>query len=216
MTNDAPKTAKTFDLKSGTTDAAAVSDYYDDWASSYDETLRAWNYQAPSAAAERLAPYLDAGNTILDLGCGTGLFGQAMARFGAYRMVGLDISAQSLDHAKRRGLYDQLIAHDLQKLPLPVTDNSMHAAACIGVLTYIESASDMLRDICRCVMPGGVITFTQRTDRWEERDFGSTVEAIAQGGLWSVLEISQPQDYLPGNEDFGQDIRIIHTLCRVR
>ena len=30
----------------------------------------------------------------------------------------------------------------------------------------------------------------------------------------ALLEISQPQDYLPGNEDFGQNIRVIHFVCR--
>jgi predicted TPR repeat methyltransferase len=214
MASDPSKRPQSFDLRSGTTDAAAVSGYYDDWASSYDETLKSWNYQAPRTAAERLAAHLEAGDAVLDVGCGTGLFGQAMARFGAFGMVGLDISAQSLRRARALGLYDRLVEHDLQRLPLPVAENSMQAAACIGVLTYIESAADLLRDLCRCVAPGGVITFTQRTDRWAELDFGTTVQTLATQGHWTVLEIGQPEDYLPGNEDFGQDIRVIHTVCR--
>lgn len=215
MTSDPSKRAQTFDLKTGTTDPREVSDYYDDWASTYDETLKFWNYQAPSVAAEKLSRHLEDGSDVLDVGCGTGLFGQALAHHGAFRMVGLDISAQSLNHARTSGLYDQLIKHDLQKLPLPLGENSMNAAASIGVLTYIESAGDMLRDLCRCVCPGGVITFTQRTDRWAELDFDKTVKSIAEEGRWSVLEISQPQDYLPGNEDFGKDIKIIYTVCKV-
>ncbi|EPX76436.1 class I SAM-dependent DNA methyltransferase [Salipiger mucosus] len=215
MTSDTSKREQSFDLKSGTTNAAAVSGYYDDWASTYDDTLKSWNYQAPSDAAQRLAPYLKAGDAVLDVGCGTGLFGQALANHGAFRLFGLDISTESLRLAKGLDLYDRLIEHDLQKLPLPVKDNSLAAAASIGVLTYIENVSDMLHDLCRCVGPGGVIAFTQRTDRWADLDFGKTVEQIAQDGHWTVLEMSEPHDYLPGNEDFGPDIKIIHTICRV-
>ena len=137
-----------------------------------------------------------------------------MATHGSFRMVGLDISAESLRLARDLDLYDRLIEHDLQKLPLPVENNSMAGAASIGVLTYIENVADMLRDLCRCVSPGGIITFTQRTDRWANLDFGNTVEKIAQEGHWTVIEIGEPQDYLPGNSDFGQDIKVIHTVCR--
>ena len=101
MASDTSKREQSFDLKSGTTDAAAVSGYYDDWASTYDETLKSWNYQAPSDAAGRLAPHLKAGDAVLDVGCGTGLFGQEMATHGPFRMVGLDISAESLRLASR-------------------------------------------------------------------------------------------------------------------
>ncbi|WP_245760339.1 class I SAM-dependent DNA methyltransferase [Roseivivax halotolerans] len=90
-------------------------------------------------AAEKLSRHLEDGSAVFDVGCGTGLFGQALARHGAFRIVGLDISAESLSHAHTRGVYDQLIKHDLQKLPLPLGENSMNAAASIGVLTYIES-----------------------------------------------------------------------------
>lgn len=215
MASDISDRKQSFDLKGGTTDAAAVSGYYDDWASTYDDTLKSWNYCAPSGAAERLAPYLAPGDAVLDVGCGTGLFGQAMACHGDFKMVGLDISSESLQHARQRNLYDHLAAHDLTKLPLPADDNSMAGAASIGVLTYIEDAGAMLRDVCRCVKPGGAIIFTQRTDRWTDLDFGKTVERIADEGLWTVVEISEPQDYLPGHEDFGEDIKIIYTLCKV-
>ena len=215
MASDTPKRGQGFDLKSGTTDVDAVSGYYDAWASTYDETLDSWDYQAPATAAERLARHVQAGDAILDAGCGTGLFGRAMARHGAFRMVGLDISSASLERAGQRNLYDRLIQHDLQRLPLPIDDDAMAGAASVGVLTYIENGAGLLRDLCRCVRPGGVITFTPRTDRWDERDFATIVEAIAEDGAWRVLEISEPLDYLPGNQDFGQDIKVIHTLCRV-
>ncbi|EPX83862.1 class I SAM-dependent DNA methyltransferase [Salipiger mucosus] len=215
MADDDRDQDKAFDLKSGATDSGAVSDYYDDWAKSYDETLKSWNYTAPMDAADLIAGHLRPGARILDVGCGTGLFSIAMRMAGDFRIHGIDISEESLKLAEENGAYQRLMGVDLQDVPLPIKDNSMDAAASVGVLTYIEDSAALLRDLCRIVKSGGVITFTQRTDRWEQLEFGKTVEVIEQEGLWTILEITDPKDYLPGNADFGEDIRVIHTLCRV-
>ncbi|EPX75589.1 class I SAM-dependent DNA methyltransferase [Salipiger mucosus] len=213
--DDRDQLDKTFDLKSGATDSGAVSEYYDDWAESYDETLKSWNYTAPMDAADLIAGHLRPGDRVLDVGCGTGLFSIAMRMAGDFRIHGIDISEASLKLAEENGAYERLVAVDLQDVPLPIGDNSMDAAASVGVLTYIEDSAALLRDLCRIVKSGGVITFTQRTDRWDELGFGKTLEALEREGLWTILEITDPKDYLPGNPDFGDDIRVIHTLCRV-
>ncbi|ANT62957.1 hypothetical protein AYJ57_21000 (plasmid) [Salipiger sp. CCB-MM3] len=204
-----------FDLKSGSTDAKTISAYYDKWASTYDETLNSWNYRTPSDAAKLLAPELEPGAFVLDVGCGTGLFGDALARGGDFRIMGMDISRGSIEMAKSRWLYDGFIEHDLQNRPLPVLDNAMDAAACVGVLTYVEDAGALLQDICRCVRPGGSVIFTQRTDRWEMLDFGKTVTAMEDADIWDVVKITDPMNYLPGHEDFGDEIKVHHVLCKV-
>ena len=202
-------------LKAGSTDPDAIADYYDDWAKSYDETLAAWDYQAPKDAAALLAPHLAPKAHILDVGCGTGLVADALSRFGNFHIDGIDISAESLKLAEARGGYEKLVCHDLQKHPLPLEDDSYHAAISVGVLTYIADAEALFRDLCRCVRTGGVLAFTQRTDRWETLDFAAMIATLESDGLWTPLHISEPRRYLPENEDFADDIKIIHTLCRV-
>ena len=61
-------------LAEGSTDSAAVKEYYDDWAKDYDQTLDDWEYRTPADAAALICPQLSTGNRILDVGCGTGLF----------------------------------------------------------------------------------------------------------------------------------------------
>lgn len=209
------KYSNVFDLKTGATDSRAVSGYYDDWAGTYDETLKSWNYTAPADAAELLSVYLKNGNAILDVGCGTGLFGTALKASGFFKITGIDLSEESLKYATETGDYEALMCCDLQQPPLPLPDNSMDGAACVGVLTYIEDAEALLRDLCRVVKPRGVIAFTQRSDRWEELDFRATIEKMTRDGTWSPVKISKPKDYMPDNPDFADDIQVIHTLCKV-
>jgi len=202
-------------LRQGTTDARAVETYYDDWAEGYDDTLQAWQYRAPDDSATLLAEYLVAGARILDVGCGTGLLGSALRNRAGVTLHGLDISSASLRQAAARGIYERLLRHDLQDVPLPVADGDYDIATSVGVLTYVADAETLLRDLCRAVRGGGVIAFTQRTDLWQDRGFDPMITRMEADGLWQRKHISEPMPYLPGNAEFADDIRVIHTLCEV-
>ncbi|MEJ8473247.1 class I SAM-dependent DNA methyltransferase [Roseibium algae] len=202
-------------LKQGLKDPDAIADYYDQWAVSYDQTLATWDYAAPGEAAALIVPHLVSEATILDVGCGTGLVSEALGKHGSFHIHGIDLSEVSLKQAEARGTYDQLLCHNMDNLPLPLGLDAYDAALSVGVLTYIEDAEPLLRDLCRCVRSGGVITFTQRTDLWEKRDFAALIEEFAVQNLWTVLHTSEPRSYLPGHEDFTDEIKVIHTLCRV-
>ena len=202
-------------LKDGSTNSTAIAAYYDEWAETYDVTLKNWDYQAPDDAAATLCEYLKSGDDILDVGCGTGMFAKALSRYLECGIEGIDISAASLEIAEKQGGYDHLQRHDLQALPLPIDDNSFDAAACVGVMTYIEDAEGLLADLCRVLRPGGYILFTQRDDRWVEKNFDSLLNNFVERGLWMPLKISKAKTYLPKNDDFSDSIRVIHVLCQV-
>lgn len=214
-TNDSMKTGEGFtSLKAGSKDTDAIEAYYDQWADTYDDTLKDWNYQAPKDAVDALSGCLKAGDRVLDVGCGTGLFGKTLSEKLDCRIEGVDISAASLKVAEEHGHYTRLQRHDLQVTPLPLDDGTFDAAACIGVMTYIEDAAALLADLCRIVRPGGHIYFTHRDDRWTEDDFDGILKDLEQRGLWTPVTVSPPKPYLPCNEEFADAIRVIHVLCR--
>ena len=202
-------------LRQGSTETAAVKSYYDEMADHYDDTLAAWQYRAPEDACDLLTPHLVEHARVLDVGCGTGLMGRALMRRGTFLVDGIDISDASLRHAEGRGCYARLIRHDLQAVPLPVEDDRYDAAAAVGVMSYIADASALMRDLCRAVRPGGLITFTQRTDFWQDRDFAGMIETLEGEGLWTRVTITHPLEYIPGHADFTDEIKVIHTLCKV-
>lgn len=202
-------------LRAGSTNSGAVADYYDDWAASYDETLQGWRYSTPDDMAELLRPHITDGAYVLDVGCGTGGMGQALIKLGRPVIDGIDISTVSLELAGRRGVYRRLIAHDLQQPPLPVRTHSYDAASCVGVLTYIAEAETLLADMCRAVRPGGVLGITQRSDLWQDRDFDGVIKCLQDQGLAKPLLVSDPMSYLPGHEDFQDEVKVILCLLAV-
>ena len=202
-------------LRKGSTDAKAVQEYYDAWSETYDATLNDWDYRAPQDACDLIEARLPDNARILDVGCGTGLMGAALQERGTFKVDGVDISARSLSVALKRGCYDRLVQHDLQRLPLPFGDDMFDAAVSVGVLTYVEHAEALMRDLCRTVRPRGIVAFTQRDDLWDARDFSGMLSRLENDGLWHVDTVTEPRDYLPENDEFGAEIKVIHTVCTV-
>jgi len=188
-------------LHQGTSDPAQVAGRYDDWAQSYDDDLAAWSYQAPAVVAETVVTRQPGAEAVLDVGCGTGLVGRALRDRGfAGRLLGRDISQQSLDVAREGGAYDSLEVADLQQR-LALDDDSVDAVVCVGVMTYLPEVEAVWREFARVARPGGVVVVTQREDLWTERACQAVVDRLEAEGVWTPLDVTGPAPYLP--EGYG-------------
>ncbi|KEZ76064.1 class I SAM-dependent DNA methyltransferase [Salinisphaera hydrothermalis] len=187
--------------------------YYDRWSDAYDADLAAMGYQAPQVAARLLRDYDIAGEEpILDVGCGTGLTGQALQQQGFNNITGLDLSPVSLQHAEAKGCYGELHECDITQ-PLPLENRQFAAVQCIGTLTYVRDTSPFMRELCRVVQPGGLILFTQRKDLYGDA-FQCALDTVTAQGLWSLVHHSEPQPYLPNYDAFDSAQDIYYDLYR--
>ena len=87
--------------------------YYDEWSKDYDKVLNQWNYHAPKSSSKILKKFLNKNpNEILDLACGTGLFGIELKKIYPKSSIdGADISTKSLSHAKLKKVYKLSLIH---------------------------------------------------------------------------------------------------------
>lgn len=194
-------------------DPADVAAMYDDWAPArYDADLAGWGYEAPERVAEMLAA-TEVGGPVLDAGCGTGLAGVELHRRGVVPLIGGDFSAVSVEVARGRGVYDDVVELDLNA-PLDFGDGEFRAVISVGVFSYLTDSEATIRELVRIVESGGRVLFTQRTDLWDERNFSSLLRRLADEGLCDV-SVSEPQPYLPEHPEYGGEIGIRYaTLIR--
>ncbi len=184
-------------LDQSSDDPREVASRYDDWARTYDDDLGSWSYQAPERVAEIVLARLPAVDSVLDVGCGTGLVGRALRVRGfTGRIAGLDISQASLDLASEGGVYDSLASADLQQR-LHLEDDVADAVLCVGVMTYLPEVEAVWREFARVARPGGLVVATQREDLWGTRGCQDVVDRLQDDGTWTSADVSGPAPYLP-------------------
>lgn len=201
---------------SATSSSAEIRQYYDGWASQYNQDLGSWNYDAPKVAAKLLKDGVPPDASVLDVGCGTGLSGVALQSAGFVDISGVDISQTSLAMARETGAYGQLDQVDLHQLPLHHEAKAFGGLQCVGVLSYVPDTEAILREFCRLVTSDGLIVFSQRQDLYLERDYEAVLRGLEKDGAFSTVSVSDPLPYLPGNDEFGEEINVLYAVLRVR
>ena len=195
------------------TNTDEIATRYDDWSSTYEaELVNEWRYDAPQQAAQLIASHLGpeavAGAVVLDVGCGVGLTGRALSVVGVPTIDGVDVSARSLAMAERTGAYRSLVCHDFNAGPLPFADRSFTVVECVGVLSYATDPAALLADFVRVLVPGGLVVFSHRTDLWDEKGFTAVLADMQSRGLFGQVSWTEPMPYMPGNEDFADQVLV--------
>jgi predicted TPR repeat methyltransferase len=144
---------------------------FDQYAGRYDAALtKHLHYRGPAlllaavkSAVERLGRPMHF-ESLLDLGCGTGLAGQVFRPFAA-RLVGVDLSAAMIARAEAKGDYDRLVVGNLAAF---LSDEIAKAAKydlvlAADVFVYVSDLAPVLADIARVLAPRGVVAFTVET-----------------------------------------------------
>lgn len=149
-----------------------VKGLFDQYASSFDHHLvDVLGYRTPHQLAAALQPLLPVpAPDIVDLGCGTGLFGVVLRPL-AGRLVGVDISDGMLERARAAGRYDELACAELVAW-LETATMRFHVAAACDVLIYLGDLDALFGGVRRVLHPGGLFAFSVEAgegDRFELR-----------------------------------------------
>ena len=130
-----------YDLETG----RQTLDHYEEWAETYDQEVGVENaYAQPTRCAKALTSVVEPGGRILDVGCGTGLSGRALAEAGFTNLDGCDFSPPMLERAAATGVYGRLFESDLNE-GLDVADDTYDHAAAVGVFSFGHIRPSALR-----------------------------------------------------------------------
>jgi SAM-dependent methyltransferase len=94
----------------------------------------------------------------VDVGCGTGELSRAiLERTQANQVVGLDLSAGFIAHARRISSDQRLRFEPGDAQALPVADGAFDAAVSGLVLNFVPAQDKAVREMRRAVRPGGTV-----------------------------------------------------------
>lgn len=141
---------------------AYVARLFDDYAPRFDTHLTEHlNYRGPAVIAEALdlaAPerrFTDA----LDVGCGTGLMGEAL-RDRVDRLTGVDLSARMIAKARERGLYDALEVAEANAFLGRTAPGAYDCILAADALCYFGDLGPIVQACRRALAVGGVFVFS--------------------------------------------------------
>jgi len=163
--------------------------YYQDWTDNnkYNKDMVDWNYTAPQETVSVLKKYaLNKNSNILDAGCGTGLVGIQLKKYGYLNIEGVDFSQSMLDLVPQN-IYQKIEKIDLNK-PLKFKNNIYDVVMCVGTFTYGHVKPHALDEIIRITKNKGLICFTVNEGIYEEYGFDKKIKELTNNKLWNVKE----------------------------
>ena len=185
---------------------------YDSWAETYDEQMAQFGYRHPTICLALLTRYVPSGATpLLDVGAGTGLFGEWSTIVGYPHIEALDLSEGMLAIAAKKGCYKKLhqlaLGHDL-----PFADGAFAAIVASGVFSTGHVGPEGLHELIRICRKDGTIILTVKTTLWES-GFAEAIEAFTGEGLVSVVEKTPTYVSMPGEQGVVPSFALALRKC---
>ena len=187
-----------------------ILQYYKDWTDNnkYNKDMVDWNYTAPKEAVAVLKKYVLKKNLkILDAGCGTGLVGIELKKFGYSCIEGIDFSQNMLD------LVPQDIYQSLEKVDLNTNlefkSNTYDVIICVGTFTYGHVKAHALDELIRITRNKGFVCFTINEGIYEEYSFDKKIKELSDNKFWKVKE------FFKSNYITNKDVRAWLCLAEI-
>lgn len=147
-----------------------IRNLFDDFADGFEQTLvEQLRYDTPAQLARLLQRLgADAATSVLDLGCGTGLMAEQLARPG--RVIdGLDLSPRMLERARAKGVYRELHARELGEF-LAGTQVSWDLIVATDVFIYVPHPEVSFPSTFARLNPGGWFGFSIESSAGDESE----------------------------------------------
>jgi predicted TPR repeat methyltransferase len=184
------------DVATNAESSQEVVEIYDNWAEDYERRILSYGYSTPAVAAGFLGRYVKPEDgTVLDAGAGTGMMGEILVPLGYRDLVGIDISANMLELARKKGMYKDLRQMELGgQLELPT--DAFSAVVSTGVFAAGHAPPESFEELIRTTRAGGHMIFSVRTDVYVDGGFKDKQEALEREQRWRLIEATEPFSHL--------------------
>jgi predicted TPR repeat methyltransferase len=190
-----------------------LSMYYDDSAKDYDNFVDSVGYVLPRLVAEKAAQYLSDSDTIIDIGCGTGLLGIELNSLKDGLCIhGVDISSWMIllayEKKKANGErhYEKLYHADIDRQNSIMKDHYSFMVSS-GTFTTGHLDGKNLSRIVGLMKNESFAVFSVKSDHFDESGFMDELTELENSKLIEIIEIAEVDSYQ--NSDYTAMSRII-------
>jgi predicted TPR repeat methyltransferase len=177
-----------------------VMEFYDEWGDQdkYNKDMIDWDYTGPKETVNTFKKYFQNKDALIfDAGCGTGLVGKELKKFGYKNFYGADLS-QILLNTIPKNLYKELFKIDLNQ-SIEIEDNFFEAVMCVGTFTYANVKPNALDEFVRITKNKGLICFTINEGIYKEYGFDMKIEELKNKNKWKEIEFFK-SDYIASKD----------------
>ena len=161
--------------------------FYNAWAASYDQEVQDNGYITPQRCAEALAQFAENKDLpLLDIGCGTGMSGEALKAAGFSTLDGCDFSSEMLAKADEKNIYRATITTNLEE-PFPFEHGAYSNLAAIGVLNPGHAPASTLDEILALLPQGGLFVFSLNDHALEDHSYEARLNEHVDSGSAALL-----------------------------
>jgi len=158
-----------------------ISSLFNGCADYFDQLLvQALKYDTPERLVETILQLSGSPSAekwdALDLGCGTGLVGMAIAPY-TRQLVGVDLASNMLQKSKARNVYQRLEQSDLLSMMQGEAAASFDVIIAADVFVYIGRLDEVVSQVKRLLRPGGFFAFSvEALDALSQAEIGPEVD----------------------------------------
>ena len=188
---------------------------YADWADSYDRDFaEGQNYLLPEITARAFVEAKGRG-PVLDVGAGTGLCGQWLARLDVKIIDATDISAEMLEQASRKDVYRDCIEADLIK-GIPMPRESYAGIVSSGTFTHGHVGPEVFPNLLRVARRSALFTLSINAKHYETQGFAAMFDQLQRDGR--IRNLTLPEQRIYGDDATGEhkdDVALIAQFNKV-
>ena len=155
--------------------------------------MKPWRAEVTTVLAERAAATgIDRKGRVLDVGCGKGELGAALAEAGFRAIDGIETNEAWIEAAGMTQAYLRLIRASLAQ-GVPLSADVHDLALCRAFAPVPGDAAAALKEMTRLVRPEGRALFVVERDRFEAAPFKAAIErldALGQASLRGIEDLS--------------------------
>ena len=186
--------------------------HYAAWAKDYENGFAStMDYILPNQVAKI---FVELGGTgpVLDVGAGTGLAGQALARLGIHPIDALDLSNAMLEVALEKKIYRNFFTSDITQ-PIVTNNYSYQGIISSGTFTHGHVGPNALDNLIMVAEDGAFFALSINKNHWIEKGFAEKFESL--NGVIEKLLLHNVNIY--GENSKGEhcnDIGIVATFWK--